>query len=200
MLKDSSEVVDGDAIDADLCIVGGGLAGIALASTFFDTETRVVLLESGPVGESTEADDLSNGESTAHPYFPLSDGAPRRLGGAADLWGAWCRPFDAIDFETRDWPWSGWPLTAEEVAPYYEKARQFLRMSERGFSGKAWADGLPPLYRHIQDATSLEIGVWQESPLAPISETYAQPLEASDNVTVYVGATALEVQGRAVHL
>ncbi len=193
MLRDAAEIKDGATVDADLCIVGGGLAGIALASTFLDTETRVVLLESGPVGESAEADDLSNGESTAHPYFPLSDGAPRRLGGAADLWGAWCRPFDPIDFEERDWPWSGWPLTAEEMAPYYEKARQFLRMSERGFAGEAWADGLPPLYRHIQDTTSLEVGVWQESPLAPISEAYTGPLEASENLTVYVGATVLEV-------
>jgi len=193
MLKNVAEIKDGDAVIADLCIVGGGLAGLALASTFLDTDTRVVLLESGPVGESAEADALSNGESTAHPYFPLSEAAPRRLGGAADLWGAWCRPLDAIDFEERRWPWSGWPLTAEDVAPYYEKARQFLRMSERGFSGEAWADGLPPLYRHIQDTTSLEIGVWQESPLAPISEVYAKALEASQNLIVYVGATALEV-------
>ncbi len=193
MLIEAAGLMDGETVATDLCIVGGGLAGIALASTFLDTPTRVVLLESGPIGESAEADDLANGESTAHPYFPLSEGAPRRLGGAADLWGAWCRPFDAVDFEIREWPWSGWPVTADEMAPYYEKAREFLRMSDRGFTGTAWADGLPPLYRHIQENTSLEVGVWQESPLAPISEVYTEPLAASENLTVYLGATAMEV-------
>ncbi len=193
MLIDAPPTTDGEAIAAGLCIVGGGLAGITLASTFFGTDTRVVLLESGRVGESAQADDLSTGKATAHPYHPLSEASPRQLGGAADAWGARCRPFDSIDFEQRDWPWSGWPVTFEEMSPYYEKARMFLRMSDLGFTGEGWADGLPPLYRHIQDSTSLKIGVWQESPLAPISETYGDLLQNAENVSVYLGATGLEI-------
>jgi choline dehydrogenase-like flavoprotein len=196
MFAETAELSDGDTVTADVCIVGGGLAGIALASTLLDTETRVVLLESGVIGPSVEADHLSDGFSTGHPYFPLSEGAPRRLGGAADVWGAWCRPLDPTDFEERDWRWSGWPLTFEELAPYYEQARQFLKLSERGFAGSSWTDGLPPLYRHIQESTSLDVGVWQESPLAPLTEVFVGSLEAADNLTVFLGATALDIQLR----
>ena len=158
MLIDATKLTDGAVVEADLCIVGGGLAGLAFASAFLDTDTTVILLESGPIGPDAEADDLSEGASTAHPYFPLSEGAPRRLGGAADTWGAWCRPFEPIDFESREWPWSGWPVSSEEMAPYFERARAYLEMSDRGFTGEAWADGLPPLYRHIQDETGLSSG------------------------------------------
>ncbi|NNC93318.1 MAG: GMC family oxidoreductase, partial [Acidimicrobiia bacterium] len=190
MFVDSAELTGGETVTADVCIVGGGLAGIALAWTFFDTDTRVVLLESGSIGPSVEADQLSDGASTGHPYVPLSESAPRRLGGAADVWGAWCRPLDPIDFEEREWPWSGWPLSFEELAPYTERAMEFLRLSERGFAGTAWTDGLPPLYRHIQAATSLEVGIWQESPVAPITEVFIAALQAAENLTVYLDATA----------
>jgi choline dehydrogenase-like flavoprotein len=194
MLIDATKLTDGAVVEADLCIVGGGLAGLAFASAFLDTDTTVILLESGPIGPDVEADDLSEGASTAHPYFPLSEGAPRRLGGAADTWGAWCRPLEPIDFEPRDWPWSGWPVSAGEMAPYFERARAYLEMSDRGFTGEAWAEGLPPLYRHIQEETGLSVGVWQESPLAPISEQVTDRLTDAGNLSVYLGATGLNIQ------
>ncbi|NNL69661.1 MAG: GMC family oxidoreductase [Acidimicrobiia bacterium] len=196
MLIDAAQIEDGSTVEADLCIVGGGLAGLALASVFLDTDSRVVLLESGPLGEDPEADDLSEGTSTVHPSVPLSESAPRRLGGAAETWGAWCRPMEDIDFEERDWPWSGWPISGGELAPYFQKALEYLEMSDRGFTGRAWADGLPPLYRHIQDDTGLLVGVWQESPLAPISERVAGGLKAAQNLDVHLGATALEIRTR----
>jgi len=193
MLIDATKIADGSVVEADLCIVGGGLAGLAFASVFLDTDTTVVLLESGGIGEDAEADELSEGTATVHPSVPLSESAPRRLGGAAETWGAWCRPLDDVDFEPRDWPWSGWPVGADEMAPYFEQALRYLEMSDRGFTGEAWADGLPPLYRHIQQETGLRVGVWQESPLAPISERVAGPFDEAPNMTVHLGATALEI-------
>lgn len=194
MFIDATELADGAAIETDLCIVGAGLAGLAVASRFERTDTRVVLLESGAVGVSSEADDLSAGETTAHPYFDFTEAAPRRFGGAAETWGAWSRPIDRLDMEERPWSDSGWPVDLEEMDRYFGAACEFLRLVDCGFDGRAWADGLPPLYRHIQDETSLEVGIWQESPLAPISEHLAEPLRRSANVSVYLGATALDIQ------
>lgn len=194
MLIDATALEDGREITADICIVGGGLAGLSLASSFLGSGLCVVLLESGYLGESLAADRLSEGEITAHPYFPLSEAAPRRLGGAAEVWGGWCRPLDAVDFEAGHNRWTGWPWRAVELEPYYQRSLEFLEMSGRGFTGEDWSEGLPPLYRHIQEASSLQIGVWQESPLAPISERWAGRLRESDNVTTYPGATALEIE------
>ncbi|MGI9648418.1 MAG: GMC oxidoreductase [Acidimicrobiia bacterium] len=194
MLIDATELRDGQEIDTDVCVVGGGLAGLSIASSFLDSELKVVLLESGPVGCSSEADALSEGEVTAHAYFPLSEAAPRRLGGAAEVWGGWCRPLDSVDFERGDGRWSGWPWNAAELAPYYERSIEFLGMSDRGFTGQDWSEGLPPLYQHLQENSLLQIGVWQESPLAPVSETWADRLQQSNNITTYLGATALQIE------
>jgi choline dehydrogenase-like flavoprotein len=194
MLVDTSELVDGAAIEADICIVGAGLAGIALATRLDRVGVSIALIESGPIGPSAEADDLSVGAATLHPYFDFIEAAPRRFGGAAEMWGAWCRPLDTLDLEDRPWPDSGWPIPLAEMEAYFTEGCEFLRLSDCGFGGEAWTDALPPLYRHIQRETSLEIGVWQESPLAPISETYADPLAASETIAVYLGATALDIQ------
>jgi choline dehydrogenase-like flavoprotein len=194
MLIYATELHDGQELDADLCVIGGGLAGLSIASSFLDSGVKVVLLESGPIGCSPEADALSDGEVTAHPYFPLSEAAPRRLGGAAEVWGGWCRPLDAVDLEPGGFRGNGWPWDAAELAPYYQRSVEFLGMSDRGFAGNDWAEGLPALYRHLQENSSLQIGVWQESPLAPISESWAERLSQSDNITTYLGATALEIE------
>jgi len=194
MLIDATDLEDGQEVTADICIVGGGLAGLGLASAFLGSEVRVAVLESGYLGPSAEADRLSEGEITAHPYFPLSEAAPRRLGGAAEVWGGWCRPFEAVDFEASYNGWTGWPIRAADLEPYYRLSVDFLEMSDRGFTGRDWADGLPALYRHIQDESSLRIGVWQESPLAPLSKSWAGRLRESHNLTTYLGATALHLE------
>lgn len=194
MLIDATELQDGREVEADLCVIGGGLAGLGIASAFLDSEVNVVLLESGPIGSSPEADALSDGEVSAHPYFPLDEAAPRRLGGAAEVWGGWCRPLDAIDFEPSRNGWTGWPWDAVELGPYYQRSVEFLEMSDRGFAGDDWAEGLPALYRHIQENSSLQIGVWQESPLAPISESWAEQLRQAANISTYLGTTALEIE------
>ena len=38
------------------------------------------------------------------------------------------RDFEPLDFEERDWvPYSGWPVTREDLDPFYERAREVLR-------------------------------------------------------------------------
>ena len=57
MFKDNTDLTDltsGGAIQTDVCIVGGGAAGIAIATELIDTPLRVVLLESG--GREPETD------------------------------------------------------------------------------------------------------------------------------------------------
>ena len=194
MLTDAIDLADKASIEADICIVGAGLAGLALAERLEPTGKRIVVLESGGLGPSPQADELSAGPATGHPYFDLVEAAPRRLGGAAETWGAWCRPLDALDLEERSWPGSGWPIPTTEMEQYFVEACEFLRLDECDFSGERWSAGLPPLYRHIQESTALEIGVWQESPLAPISETHAAWLAGSQSISAYLGATAVEVR------
>jgi choline dehydrogenase-like flavoprotein len=112
-----------ERIDADVAIVGAGPAGIVLALELARAGQRVALIESG--GESFDPEVQSLGDTTggdAH-HVAMSLATRRQLGGASNLWGGRCVPFDPIDFEQR--PIVGetrWPLNYEEIAPYIQRA------------------------------------------------------------------------------
>jgi flavin-dependent dehydrogenase len=55
MITDARTMDDGAALDADLCIIGGGPAGLTMAHTFLGTGREVVLLEGG--GREWDQDD-----------------------------------------------------------------------------------------------------------------------------------------------
>ncbi|MEL6244571.1 MAG: FAD-dependent oxidoreductase, partial [Pseudomonadota bacterium] len=49
MLLDARQLSEGDLLEADVCIVGGGAAGITLALELADSALSVILLESGDI-------------------------------------------------------------------------------------------------------------------------------------------------------
>ncbi|MDF3053758.1 MAG: oxidoreductase, partial [Geminicoccaceae bacterium] len=57
----------------DLCIVGAGPAGIALALELEATGSRVCLLEAGGAAYEAESQSLLEGEVVAAQYPPLRD-------------------------------------------------------------------------------------------------------------------------------
>ena len=46
MIQDFRSQEDGQAFEADLCVIGAGAAGIAIATRFVATDIRVCLVES----------------------------------------------------------------------------------------------------------------------------------------------------------
>jgi len=55
MLIDAREVPDGGTLNADVCVVGAGAAGIALALELIGGPARVVVLEAGGAGDELDA-------------------------------------------------------------------------------------------------------------------------------------------------
>ena len=121
MFVDGRTVPDGSRIDADLCIVGAGPAGIALALEFVHrTDLRVALLETGGLDFDPADQDLADAEAVGHKYFPVRETRIRMFGGSTISWGGILSPLDPIDFEHRPWvPNSGWPIERTDLDPYY---------------------------------------------------------------------------------
>ena len=70
---------------------------------------------------------LYQGSETGVSYIPLESGRLRYLGGSTNHWGGWCRPLDAIDFESRESvPHSGWPFARKEIEPYFARAQELV--------------------------------------------------------------------------
>src|SRR5579885_2922785 len=119
MFVDANVLCAGTVAEADLCVIGAGPAGITLARELQRTGLSVCLLESGDLGPSAAAQDLSDGEVSGDWSTPLPESRVRRFGGTANEWAirlgfrrpaARYLPLSPLDFERRDWlSHSGWP-------------------------------------------------------------------------------------------
>src|SRR4051794_22275811 len=98
MLIDARQIRSGSDIAADLCIIGAGAAGIAIAREFIATTTAVCVVESGGLDHASDAEALAKGDSIGLPYPDLETTRVRQFGGSTNHWGGECRPLDARDF------------------------------------------------------------------------------------------------------
>jgi choline dehydrogenase-like flavoprotein len=135
---DARTLPGGTVLTPDLAIIGGGPAGIALALALADSGQDILLLESGGMEFDAKAQSLYAGAQSGVAYTALDGGRLRFLGGSTNHWGGWCRPLDAIDFETRDWlPHSGWPFARKEVEPYFARAQSLVEAGPWIYDGAA---------------------------------------------------------------
>jgi choline dehydrogenase-like flavoprotein len=122
---------DFDELRADIAIVGAGAAGVTLARSLIESGRTVLLLESGGLDHETATSDFNRGISVGQPYYELEESRLRFFGGATAVWGGRCAELDPIDFERRDWvPWSGWPISKQDLAPWYLAARRMLDLPD----------------------------------------------------------------------
>lgn len=129
MLRDARELDDGQLLNCDLCIVGGGAAGITIARALADGKVKVCVLESGGLEFEEPVQNLYQGANVGLPYFDLDVCRLRFLGGSTNHWAGRCRPLDELDFEARPWlPHSGWPFTKAELDPYYREAQKICQL------------------------------------------------------------------------
>jgi hypothetical protein len=128
MILESPSLETLRAFGADVCIIGSGPAGTVTGLALVDSKCRVLLLESG--GRRSEPDfvDLARAENLAPgSHFEPHTAVARQLGGTSNLWAGRCLPFDPVDFGARPWlDLPGWPLSEADLAPYLERALEYL--------------------------------------------------------------------------
>jgi len=148
MITDALELENGSCIEADIAVVGAGAAGITLAVELAGTAVSVVLLESGGLKPEKETQRLYEGSVTDERlHSPPHRYRERRFGGSTTIWGGRCVPFDAIDFEARDYmPHSGWPISLEALLPFYPRANRLCEAGEFEYSAaRAFGGTLRPV-------------------------------------------------------
>jgi choline dehydrogenase-like flavoprotein len=114
----------------DVCIAGGGVAGITLSIGLAARGRRVLLLEAGGLDFAEESQHVYQGEIVGRSYYSLDNSRLRFLGGTSNLWEGRCRPLDAHDFTKRDAiPYSGWPFGKNELDLYLDRSCDLLEIS-----------------------------------------------------------------------
>ena len=197
MIQDANDIVRGAVIHADVCIVGGGPAGITLAITLAQSGRNILLLESGDLVPGEDARALNAGEvadETLH--SPPDKYRERCLGGATSIWGGRCVPFDPIDFETRPWiDHSGWPIGYDDVEPYYAAANILCEAGEFEYDARLAAPGgMRPLLRGFTPEHFDTNGIERFSCPTNFGRRYEPRLRALNNVRVLLRATAIRLR------
>jgi choline dehydrogenase-like flavoprotein len=128
-LIDARQLKDQQLLNADVCIVGAGAAGITLARSFANQKFEVLLIESGGFELEGQTQSLYAGKNLGLLYHPLSACRLRFFGGTTNHWSGYCRSNDEIDYEGR--PELGlpkWPVGHNELSPFIEQVGKELNI------------------------------------------------------------------------
>lgn len=213
MLTDARHVAADATLQADICIVGAGIAGISIAREFIGRSESVVLLEGGGLEFTKSLRDLptvlrrhtlgeqalASGSNAGHPYYPLRFTRVRAFGGSSRAWhehrGVHARPLDAIDFEARDGlPEHGWPIDKAQLDPFYERAQQAFNLGPFAYDAETWEArgyGAPlPL-----DPTLVKSVIFQFGRRSRF-DRYEDDFARAENVNLVLHATAVHLADR----
>lgn len=178
-------------MEVDLCVVGAGAAGIAIARSFIGTSLSVCLIESGGFSGEQRSQALYDGHSVGE--VPLDPGTSRMrvFGGSCNLWGGGCIPLSRQDMTERDWvPRSGWPISYAELEPYYARAKSYLQLEGHDILDGSFAT--PPFCPPIAfDENTLVHQIFVHTPIL-FGDAYRAELERAPNVKVLLHANVLE--------
>lgn len=210
MFTDARSLPAGSTLQADICIVGAGVAGISIAREFIGRSEKVVLLEGGGL-EFTKSlrnlptvlrrhflgeQALTRGRNAGEPYYPLRFTRVRAFGGSSRAWherrGVHARPLDAVDFETRDGlPEHGWPIDRAQLIPYYERAQQVCGLGPFAYDTKTWETqgcGAPlPLNPELVESVIFKFGRRSKF------DRYEDDFARAGNVNLVLHATAVNL-------
>ncbi|MCE2927805.1 MAG: FAD-dependent oxidoreductase [Rickettsiales bacterium] len=175
-------------MSADVCVVGGGAAGIAIAMRLNKTDTNVIMIESGGFEPDKATLDLNKGSSVGLPYSTETTRL-RWFGGTTNHWEGMCAPLTDIDFEKRDWiPHSGWPIKRSDLDEGYKWAAKFLNLSGTG------TDDFSVPQDIIPNPGTLSFGCWRFAHNLSLGEVYRKTLEESQNVRILLHSNVIDIR------
>ena len=186
-----------ETLACDVCIVGGGAAGITLALELSARGQSVCVLEAGGESYAAAAQRLLEGAVEGDRYPPLRSTRMSGLGGSTQVWAGWCRPLDSIDFAGRPalgGPGTpGWPFGRDELLPYYRRAHEVCGLAAFQYDSAYWRArfGRRPL---IDDGVEM-VHSWFHVRAQNLAGLHRQRLECAGGLHVLLHApvTSLEL-------
>jgi choline dehydrogenase-like flavoprotein len=196
MIICSSEILAGDVLEAQVVVVGSGAAGIPLSLELAEYGLDVILLEAGSESLDPRAQSLYSGK-LEHPSLhpPADKYRQRRLGGTTPIWGGRCVPLDPIDFAERQYvPFSGWPISMEDLSPFYPAANDWLEAGDFAYRNEdVFSDSVPPMVAGFEsDVISLD-SLERFSRPTDVFARYKSRLQESSNIRVVSEANCINV-------
>lgn len=205
---DARTLPNATEIEADLIIIGGGLAGIAIAKQWAGSGKRIAVLESGGREMDLEIQSLYAGagvmRAPGNADRPIDEyliqSRVRALGGSGNVWGGKCVPLDEADFAHRDWlDRTGWPVTRADMQPYYDRACDVLEIDRfnRDWDATPEPDRPPlPINGDFFSAPRRFSPVSGGADRARFDAFCGAFVEVAQNITIYLHANVANIRLR----
>jgi choline dehydrogenase-like flavoprotein len=187
VLIDARSLSDDARVEADVCIVGAGPAGLAVALDLERAGACVVALAG--------SEEAPEGEVVGETYPPLTSTRAGGIGGTVRLWcaeltrgrlGARYAPLAPIDFEEREGiPRSGWPFGRDTLDPFYARAQELCDAGPYDYEATAAAAALA--------GPGLASGLFRHGLSKAFTQTHRERLARSDAARVFTAATATRI-------
>lgn len=157
MIRHGRDIANGTVISTQVCVIGSGPAGVTAAWHLQKAGLKVTLIEgSREVGKNWQAswpdkvllyNGVADGLFASNeaqflilPYVGHQSPAKERervFGGTSAHWGGQTRPLDPITFQKRP-GFPAWPITRQDLDPFYAKAAAFCKLYSDNFSAQYW--------------------------------------------------------------
>lgn len=187
-MLDANDLPDGQLLTAQVCIVGAGAAGIALALEFIGTNIQVLVLEAGGFDPAAGADAAVEPQSAAGMLRRARrpDGATSAARATGSRRGVRCRRLTASELAPREHiPESGWPITAEALDDAYARALGLCESGASSFSARHDAVTLSqPLIAGLAGSPFSADRLDHYAPPEPLAQRHRRRLAAASNICV----------------
>ena len=202
MFSNLDSFPDEHSLECDLCIVGGGAAGISIAREFADTALKICLIESSaeyhqPSQLLYDADQrpLKRARSIKEGVHYGAEAIHSRLrffGGSTNHWGGYCVPLTPHDLETHDWmPESGWPIDWAELSRFYPRAQALCEAGPFVYDETLWQG--TGVKHYDFDGSRLQNRFYQFSPPTRFGDRYGDELRRARNIEIIFNANATNI-------
>ncbi|MFK5893267.1 MAG: GMC family oxidoreductase [Pseudomonadota bacterium] len=194
MIIDVNKLDSNATITSDICIMGGGVAGIVLANELKKHNKSIVIIESGDEVLNPETQSLYSGDVINDIYPNPEYSRLRMLGGSSNHWENNTSPLDKMDFEKREWvDNSGWPIQLSDLEDYYLKAGVYCGTKNDGYQTQTWAARLNHEVLGSK-RNILETGIAKVStPPVRFFTEYGKALSEAENVKIYKNSNIVDI-------
>ncbi len=192
----ASDLTPGTVVDSDVCVIGGGVAGVTVARELARAGKRVCLAESGGFEPDPAVQALYEMKSTGYPQRPDFMSRARYFGGSCNLWAGRSMALAPLDVAERPWvPGGAWPIAYEELARYYPAAAAVLGLPQCAQDPLAVARHLSPDERRLLDTPDMvpTLSLWGRRALR-LGAGDARRLASMPGASVLLSASATELR------